>query len=470
MRGIFLVLVMLTFLCCSPRYPSLYVIPGGKDASYLQDKLLPDHYMDQDSFQTIIDSILNADLSNLEMLVQLCYPVRYDSLYDTTVSAFLLQLEHESEFEEQLRIANRIIRYGPHALTAFSDIPIEDDPKMAYWMETMRIALLGTSTIFYLENPNEYTFDLQRPPLRAYSYSHGLQLVKGGLSRWINRSGHSEKTLEFFIAYTVQSLAIGKPTAYFGSLLDRMITAAVKAKDDQLLMPLAPLFHTTDMALAKQLMYDIGAERDRTFYPQLLLDQLSHPNDTIVGYALDYTPTLWDSSRRDLVLQKVREIFDKTTNVDLKSGAAFVLLHDLRDRKAFDYFVDRALSGDLRERIYATTHIQQALFGCKENCDWCFVLHDYVFHALTINLNHSNKELQRAALETLLRYEDDKVISSIVPMVNYEIRHLKKEIIETLTAYPNREFVLTAIRNEMATTGDEVLREVLAELLKTLSQ
>ena len=41
--------------------------------------------------------------------------------------------------------------------------------------------------------------------------------------------------------------------------------------------------------------------------------------------------------------------------------------------------------------------------------------------------------------------------------------------IETLTAYPNREFVLTAIRNEMATTGDDVLREVLAELLKTLS-
>jgi hypothetical protein len=85
-------------------------------------------------------------------------------------------------------------------------------------------------------------------------------------------------------------------------------------------------------------------------------------------------------------------------------------------------------------------------------------------------LKHSNKELQRAALETLLRYEDDKVITSIVPMVNYEIRHLQKEIIEKLTSYDNRPFVLSTIQREINTTEDMALRGVLTDLLETLAQ
>ncbi|MBK9718030.1 MAG: hypothetical protein IPQ02_10420 [Saprospiraceae bacterium] len=462
MKNILLGLVLFCFFSCMPKYLHLHLINEDSNELNLRRKILPSYFMNQDTFKINMDSILNASVENIEILTQLCYPIRYDSLYDDTVEKLLLELIEEPNHKRQIKIVNRIIAYGPKALTSFRHFKFQNDPKMSFWLETMRILLLGTSTIYYVQGQNEYTFGLSRIPLGEVNYSSTLSRTADAFVQWVNEEKHEPIELIYFRNFVVSSLKTGKPNMYFQNLLGRMVTATLKAKDDELIAPYGQFIDEQNMTLTKKMLYNIGAERDHKFYPDLLLEALKSSNKEIVKTALDWTPNIWDENKKESVHRAVTDLFN-ASDEELKFEASTVLWYDFEDQKAFDYILLQAKTGDLSRRISATYNI-------KNPNNWSNQITDDVYDVLNYNLKDSNKELKSAAIQALLKYKGDKVITAIIPFLTHYYQYVRNEVKKMLTSYENRALVIEQLKSQISNTEDEILKSEMQALLFNLSK
>jgi hypothetical protein len=440
---------------------SLRLIEEQDDLLAVRDKVLPTYFMDRDTFKRNIDSILNASVFNIEILTQICFPMRYDSLFDPTADILLADLQKEPLYKRQVKIANQIVAYGPVALTSLHLFKDQDNPKMVFWLEALRISLLGTSTIYYVRKESGYSFSLSRNAINEYNYSGTVSRASGVYNNWIRESDHTKVEVKYFIDFVVKSLETGKLNTFFEVILGSMITASLKEKDNDLLAPLGKYIDESNMELTSWMLYHIGAERDSEFYPKVLLQSLKSSNEEFVGITLDWTPPLWDTTMKETIYHVVDSLFEYSDD-HLKHKAAYILLTDFDEQKAFDYFLSKARTGDVNERIAATYNIENP-------CEWGNELTDDVYNVLIPNLQSSNKELQSASLQALLRYRGERVVQAIIPFMNHYYEYIQRDIKEMLSGYENRSYVLDQIKLQILMTDDEALKVTLNDFLMQLS-
>lgn len=444
-----------------PAFSQLHVIKEDSEIIALRSKILPNYWMDRDSFHHMVDSILNADVHNLDKIVEVCYPVKYDSLYDGTVEHLLNELKAEPDHDRQIVLANKIIDYGPDALSSIQRFRVENDRKMAYWIELLRISLLGTSTYYFIRDNNYDDFDLFRKPLNGINYFQAADRAEGELGQWIAQNKHDSMTLVYFRDFVVRTLLTGKPVPDLKGRIGSMITATLKAKSNELIAPFGQFIREEDMKQTLWILYYIGAERDNQFFPDLLLQALKHPNLEIASKALDWTPNIWDENKKELVHAAVTDIYNGS-NEQMKLRAAYILLEDFEERKAFDYVLYQARYGDLLTR-------RAALYHVKNPCPWGNAITDEVYDVLQYNLSDPDKEVKAAAIQAMLRYKGDKVITAIIPFLTHYYGYVRKDINTMLTKYENRAFVIEQLKAHLAVTEDQNLKAEIEAVLINLS-
>ncbi len=453
----FIALICAFSSSCTPKYLSLHVINEKPEILTLRSEILPAYFMDRDTFKFNMDSILNANVENILTITQLCYPIRFDSLFDNTVDRLLNDLSQEPNHKRQVRIANKIVKYGHNALTSIQLFKDQNNPKMAFWLEALRISLWGTTTIYYVQNEYDYSFNPFRKPLNEINYSSILSRAGDSYNQWLHEPEKDIRTMECMRDFVVQSLRTGKPSRSFRTILGSMILTTVSAKNDDLISPYKEFINKRNMELTKWFLYYIGAERDDTFYPDLLLQALQNPNEEIVDIALSWTSPVWDKEKKEAVHHEVNSIFNGS-NERLKFKAAYILLEDFDEKKAFDYFLTQAKSGEVSVRITATRNI-------RNPCEWGDEMSDEVYEVLFANLMDSNEGIRLAAIDAFLGFNDDRVIKSIVPFLNHDNKNLRRDIVKEIAGYKNRDFVIEQLKEQIATTSDKDLREATEDLL-----
>ncbi len=158
----------------------------------------------------------------------------------------------------------------------------------------------------------------------------------------------------------------------------------------------------------------------------------------------------------------VTDLFN-ASDEELKFEASTVLWYDFEDQKAFDYILLQAKTGDLSRRISATYNI-------KNPNNWSNQITDDVYDVLNYNLKDSNKELKSAAIQALLKYKGDKVITAIIPFLTHYYQYVRNEVKKMLTSYENRALVIEQLKSQISNTEDEILKSEMQALLFNLSK
>lgn len=218
-----------------------------------------------------------------------------------------------------------------------------------------------------------------------------------------------------------------------------------------------------DEATAVMVVSAVGQGRASSFFPDLLLDALDSSSDAVVDEALKWTTNLWDKSRKGDGRERLQRIFEGE-NEQLRFRTAFVLMHDFRDREAFDYILSQTASDDAERSLTAIHWI-----GDARNRGRPLTLS--ILEHLEPHLADPDLDRRRAAVKALTRYSGDEVVPRLISLLGDPILTIR-ETVRFRLLEPDRgtrEWQRTLELLSRA-ARDDPDREVRAEALAVLRQ
>lgn len=125
--------------------------------SYAQQDLLPDKTLKQISnidsicsrFESyddnefgVLDSLIQSDISNLDLLLDMAYPIKHDSLFDASLYDWVDSLSLDIADDRKAIIAMNIRAYGYDAIVALEKVK-DNTASFVYWNNLIQLLVLG---------------------------------------------------------------------------------------------------------------------------------------------------------------------------------------------------------------------------------------------------------------------------------------------------------------------------------------